>query len=206
MSKPEDGKPGEGDAEKKPKKTEPVLSATEKMMVEMQKRKIQAMRMKKEQLELFRDTFVIFDKDGDGTIDSKELSTVLKSMGYNPTIEEIKEMVEDVDSDGSGSIEFLEFLLLMGGILKDVPTDLDLRDAFTGELFLSDAKLLIAPVTILLDFLIRKTLFISLVVFDKDRSGFASSSEIKAVMANLGVHFTDDEMQEMMLEVGEAKQ
>ena len=105
------------------------------MMVEMQKRKIQAMRMKKEQLELFRDTFVIFDKDGDGTIDSKELSTVLKSMGYNPTIEEIKEMVEDVDSDGSGSIEFLEFLLLMGGILKDVPTDLDLRDAFTGKIF-----------------------------------------------------------------------
>ena len=44
----------------------------------------------------------------------------------------------------------------------------------------------------------------SLVVFDKDRSGFASSSEIKAVMANLGVHFTDDEMQEMMLEVGGA--
>ena len=116
MSKPDDGKAGEAD--EKPKKTEPVLSATEKMMVEMQKRKIQAMRMKKEQLELFRDTFVIFDKDGDGTIDSKELSTVLKSMGYNPTIEEIKEMVEDVDSDGSGSIEFLEFLLLMGKILK----------------------------------------------------------------------------------------
>ena len=105
-------------AESEKKKTEPVLSATERMMVEMQKRKIQAMRMSKEQLELFRDTFVIFDKDGDGTIDSKELSTVLKSMGYNPSIEEIKDMVEEVDSDGSGSIEFLEFLLLMGGILK----------------------------------------------------------------------------------------
>ena len=38
-----------------------------------------------------------------------------------------------VDSDGSGSIEFLEFLLLMGRILKDVPTDADLRDVFTGE-------------------------------------------------------------------------
>ena len=37
-------------------------------------------------------------------------------------------------------------------------------------------------------------------MFDKDRSGFASSSEIKAVMANLGVYFTDDEMQEMMIE------
>ena len=39
------------------------------------------------------------------------------------------------------------------------------------------------------------------VVFDKDRSGFASSSEIKTVMANLGVHFTDEEIQEMMIEV-----
>ena len=79
---------------------------------------------------------MIFDKDGDGTIDSKELSTVLKSMGYNPTKEEIQDMVDEVgsqqliigskiasclcqvDSDGSGSIEFLEFLLLMGKILK----------------------------------------------------------------------------------------
>ena len=39
-----------------------------------------------------------------------------------------------MDSDGSGSIEFLEFLLLMGRILKDVPTDADLRDVFTGKL------------------------------------------------------------------------
>jgi len=150
------------------KPTEPVLSATERMLVEKQKMEIRRMRMTKEQLELFRDTFVIFDKDGDGTIDSKELSTVLKSMGYNPTKEEIQDMVDEVDSDGSGSIEFLEFLLLMGKILKDVPTDADLRDVFT--------------------------------VFDKDRSGFASSSEIKTVMSNLGVHFTDEEIQEMMIE------
>ena len=42
-------------------------------------------------------------------------------------------MMMKVDSDGSGSIEFLEFLLLMGRILKDVPTDADLRDVFTGQ-------------------------------------------------------------------------
>ena len=47
---------------------------------------------------------MIFDKDGDGTIDSKELSTVLKSMGYNPTKEEIQEMVDEV-SDGDGDDE-----------------------------------------------------------------------------------------------------
>ena len=30
-------------------------------------------------------------------------------------------MVENVDTDGSGSIEFMEFLLLMGRILNDSP-------------------------------------------------------------------------------------
>ncbi len=28
---------------------------------------------------------MIFDKDGDGTIDTRELSTVLRAMGFNPT-------------------------------------------------------------------------------------------------------------------------
>ena len=38
-------------------------------------------------------------------------------------------------------------------------------------------------------------------VFDKDMSGFVSSSELKFVMSNLGVNFTDEELLEMMIEV-----
>ena len=49
-------------------------------------------------------------------------------------ISTLQAQCSQVDSDGSGSIEFLEFLLLMGRILKDVPTDADLRDVFTGKL------------------------------------------------------------------------
>jgi Ca2+-binding EF-hand superfamily protein len=49
--------------------------------------------------------------------------------------EELKEMVENVDTDGSGSIEFLEFLLLMGKILNDSPNQEDLRNIFTGQVF-----------------------------------------------------------------------
>ncbi len=51
--------------------------------------------------------------------------------------EELKEMVENVDTDGSGSIEFLEFLLLMGKILNDSPNQEDLRNIFTRQLFLT---------------------------------------------------------------------
>ena len=44
-------------------------------------------------------------------------------------------MVDQVDADGSGSIEFLEFLLLMGRMIKDIPSDNDLRDIFVGKFF-----------------------------------------------------------------------
>ena len=52
-----------------------------------------------------------------------------------------------------------------------------------------------------INIIIIKLLTVIFAVFDKDRSGFASSSEIKTVMANLGVHFSDEEIQEMMIEV-----
>ena len=38
-------------------------------------------------------------------------------------------------------------------------------------------------------------------VFDKDGSGMVSGSEIKVVMSKLGIDFTDDELNEMVLEV-----
>ena len=37
-------------------------------------------------------------------------------------------------------------------------------------------------------------------VFDKDGSGYVSSSELKLVMNKLGVNFSDDELEEMVLE------
>ena len=37
-------------------------------------------------------------------------------------------------------------------------------------------------------------------MFDKDGNGYVSSSELKFVMSRLGVNFTDDELNEMVLE------
>ena len=37
-------------------------------------------------------------------------------------------------------------------------------------------------------------------MFDKDGSGYVSSSEIKLVMSNLGLNLTDDELEEMVME------
>lgn len=42
----------------------------------------------------------MFDKDGDGTISTEELGVVLRSLGQNPTPDELNDLVEAIDVDG----------------------------------------------------------------------------------------------------------
>ena len=83
-----------------------------------------------EQVAEFKEAFSLFDKDGDGTITIKELGTVLRSLGQNPTEAEIQEMVNEIDEDGSGTIEFPEFLKLMAKKMKDTDAEEELVEAF----------------------------------------------------------------------------
>ena len=62
---------------------------------------------------VLRIAFSLFDKDGDGTITTKELGTVMRSMGQMPTEKELLDMINEVDSDGNGFIDFQEFLTLV---------------------------------------------------------------------------------------------
>ncbi|CAC5372060.1 CALM [Mytilus coruscus] len=78
----------------------------------------------------FKEVFELFDKDGDGTITTKELDTVMRSLGQNPTENEVKEMVQKVDKDGNGTIEFPEFLQMATDMMKSVDLADEVRDAF----------------------------------------------------------------------------
>ena len=42
----------------------------------------------------------MFDRDGDGTISTKELGFVMRSLGQNPTEHELVDIINDVDMDG----------------------------------------------------------------------------------------------------------
>eukprot|EP00931_Biecheleriopsis_adriatica_P074139 TRINITY_DN48266_c0_g1_i1.p1 TRINITY_DN48266_c0_g1~~TRINITY_DN48266_c0_g1_i1.p1 ORF type:complete len:619 (+),score=149.78 TRINITY_DN48266_c0_g1_i1:85-1941(+) len=66
-----------------------------------------------ERLTELREVFSLFDDDGNGSLDATELGLVLRSVGLVPTDREIQTMIDDVDADGSGCIEWPEFLFLM---------------------------------------------------------------------------------------------
>ena len=79
--------------------------------------------MTDEQIAEFKEAFSLFDKNGDGKITTTELSTVMRSLGLNPTQAELQSMINEVDVDGNGTVDFPEFLSLMAREMKD--TDID---------------------------------------------------------------------------------
>ncbi len=99
-----------------------------------------------EQIAEFKEAFALFDKDGDGTITTKELGTVMRSLGQNPTEAELQDMINEVDADGNGTIDFPEFLNLMARKMQDTDSEEELKEAFKvfdkdGNGFISAAEL-----------------------------------------------------------------
>jgi calmodulin len=75
----------------------------------------------------YKDAFNKFG-DLDGTVSTRELGPMLQYLGQNPTLSELQEMANDCDNDGSGSVDFPEFLHMMAKQLVDI--DSEVRDRY----------------------------------------------------------------------------
>jgi len=65
------------------------------------------------ELEAARKMFFELDRDGSGSIDAEELGMMLRSLGQNPTEEELVELINSVDDgDMDGQMQLREFLKL----------------------------------------------------------------------------------------------
>ena len=97
------------------------------------------------QIDEFKEAFSLFDKDGDGSITTEELGSVMRSIGQIPTEQKLQEMINEVDADGNGTIDFSEFLSMMARKMKDIESEDEIKEAFRmfdkdGNGFISAAE------------------------------------------------------------------
>ncbi|NXD61945.1 CETN2 protein, partial [Eolophus roseicapillus] len=68
------------------------------------------LELTEEQKRDIREAFDLFDADGTGHVDVKELKVAMRALGCEPRKEEIKKMVSDINKEGTGKISFRGFL------------------------------------------------------------------------------------------------
>ncbi|CAG0914040.1 unnamed protein product [Notodromas monacha] len=114
--------------------------------------------------------FKSYDKDGKGTIVAADLGPVLKSLGYDPTTDEIAEILQRLQLDADGEIRLQDFISYAS-------------DRSVTEITGSDAEI--------------KAVFR---LFDKDGDGFITASEFSQVMTQLGESIPESDIQDMIAE------
>ena len=89
-----------------------------------------------------KEYFDMFDRDKDGSINEKELGNILRSLGHDPTDQDLSEMINEVDNNSDSKIEFDEFCKIMNNKLKQNDAEQELIEAF--KIFDRDGKGLIS--------------------------------------------------------------
>lgn len=135
-----------------------------------------------------REAFEIFDRDQDGYITIKELADIMRNLGNPPTEGEIQDMINEVDIDGNGNINFQEYISLMARRMRDGDLEEEMKQVF--KLFDRDGNGLVGASELKsvmigigekitddeIDDMIREA--------DKDGDGFISYHEFKDIIEN----------------------
>ena len=100
-----------------------------------------------EQKQEIKEAFDLFDTEGSGAIDAKELKVAMRALGFEPKKEEIKKLVNDADKEGTGTISFGDFLEMMSAKMAERDPLDEIKKAFRlfdseerGKINLNDLK------------------------------------------------------------------
>ncbi|XP_037838654.1 troponin C, skeletal muscle isoform X2 [Chlorocebus sabaeus] len=125
--------------------------------------------LSEEMIAEFKAAFDMFDADGGGDISVKELGTVMRMLGQTPTKEELDAIIEEVDEDGSGTIDFEEFLVMMVRQMKEDAkgkSEEELAECFR--------------------------------IFDRNADGYIDPEELAEIFRASGEHVTEEEIESLM--------
>merc|ERR1712149_84409 len=87
-----------------------------------------------DEIKCLKTCFDLFDTKKVDFLSADDLGEIMRAMGFRPTEEELKDLLLEIDEDGSGEIEFAEFCQLCATFLVEDPDmetmKRELKDAF----------------------------------------------------------------------------
>merc|ERR1712053_36740 len=119
--------------------------------------------------------FDLFDTKKQDFLSADDLGEIMRAMGFRPTEEELKDLLAEIDEDGSGEIEFAEFTQLCATFLVEDP------DMETMKRELKDAFRL----------------------YDKEGQGFISTATLRGLISELLAPLTEEELEGILEELDE---
>ncbi|XP_049867599.1 troponin C, isoallergen Bla g 6.0101-like isoform X2 [Pectinophora gossypiella] len=128
----------------------------------------------KTQLQLLKNAFDAFDHEKKGVISTDMIGTILEMLGSSVDEGTLKEIIEEVDEDGSGELEFGEFVQLAAKFLTEEEEDdeamvKELREAFR--------------------------------LYDKEGNGYITTDVLKEIFKELDNTITADDLDTMIEEI-----
>jgi len=135
----------------------------------------EATALEPDEIKCLKNCFDLFDSKKQDFLSADDLDEILRAMGFRPSKEELMDILAEIDEDGSGEIEFVEFCQLCAKFLVEDP-DIDtmkreLKDAFR--------------------------------IYDKDGQGFITMDVLRALIAELLSPLTDEELDGIISELDE---
>ncbi|RNF00904.1 centrin [Trypanosoma rangeli] len=132
-----------------------------------------------DQQQEIKEAFDLFDTDGSGTIDAKELKVAMRALGFEPRKDEVRHLLMSIADERGGlgadaaaagaeplAVGFADFMELMARKMTE-------RDS-------------------------REEMLKAFHLFDSDKTGKISFKNLKRVAQELGENMTDAELQEMI--------
>ncbi|XP_040568626.1 troponin C, isotype gamma [Lepeophtheirus salmonis] len=128
-----------------------------------------------DEIKVLKICFNMFDVKDQAFLSADDLDDILRGMGFRPSKEELKEILEEIDEDGSGEIEFEEFCQLCAKFLIEEPDEetmkAELKEAFR--------------------------------VYDKEANGFITTDQLREIISELDQRLTVDDLDGIIEEIDE---
>jgi len=144
-------------------------------------------KLDENQVEEFKEAFMLFDEDNGGSIDDEEFENLMGMLGYTLSEEEIAQIFNAVDEEGEGEILFDDFLTLMVVLMDSDEEEAQLESAFRILDKKQEGKIPLKQVQKLLkslgEQLTSKEMKYFSKLVDSDNDGLVSLNDIRHMLA-----------------------